>query len=287
MNPIDKAIKEELNQKLTLLEAHFDADFLSYSGSIYPGLENVFLKVIEDLALEAEKKEKLCIMLTTGGGSAEAVERCVNVVRHHYKEIVFIVPDYAYSAGTIFCMSGDSILMDYYSVLGPIDPQVRNKEGNFVAALGYLDKINELLAKAKANTLTEAEFLVFKDFDLAEIRGYEQAKELTITLLKNWLVRYKFKNWNTHRTTAVGTPVTIAEKTQRAEEIAGRLSDNNHWKTHGRPINIEALSEMRLEIEDYSKDVDKKPLIRSYYNLLSNYIASNKIHTFVHTKKFI
>ena len=83
------------------------------------------------------------IILTTTGGSAIAVERYVNIIRYHYKEVHFIVPDYAYSAGTIFCMSGDSIFMDYFSVLGPIDPQVQNKEGKWVAALGYLDKVNE------------------------------------------------------------------------------------------------------------------------------------------------
>ena len=43
----------------------------------------------------------------------------------------------------------DNIYMNYYSTLGPIDPQVPNKEGHLVAALGYLDKINELLEKAR------------------------------------------------------------------------------------------------------------------------------------------
>ena len=200
MATVHETIKADLNKKLLELETHFNADFISYYGPIVSGLENIFLDRIEELAADADKKEKLCIILTTSGGSAETVERCVNIVRKHYNEVSFIVPDYAYSAGTIFCMSGDSILMDYYSVLGPIDPQVKNKEGNYVAALGYLDKINELLVKANNKTMNDAEFVVFKDFDLAEIRGYEQAKELTITLLKTWLVKYKFKNWNTHRT---------------------------------------------------------------------------------------
>lgn len=75
--------------------------------------------------------------------------------------------------------------MDYFSVLGPIDPQVQNKEGKWVPALGYLDKVNEMLEKAKSKTLTQAEFLILKDIDLAELRAYEQAKELTISLLKN------------------------------------------------------------------------------------------------------
>lgn len=77
-------------------------------------------------------------------------------------------------------MSGDNVLMDYFSVLSPIDPQVQNKDGKWVAALGYLDKVNELIEKARSkdvdNQLTQAEFLILKDIDLAELRGYEQAK---------------------------------------------------------------------------------------------------------------
>jgi membrane-bound ClpP family serine protease len=176
----------------------------------------------------------------------------VNIIRHHYSEVNFIIPDYAFSAGTIFCMSGDNIYMDYFSVLGPIDPQVQNKEGNWVAALGYLDKVNELIEKAKANTLTQAEFVILKDFDLAELKGYEQAKELTISLLKKWLVKYKFKTWAKHQTNEaiLNQPVTVAEKEGRAEEIADILSNNNEWKSHGRPINIETLeSKLRLKID--------------------------------------
>jgi len=241
------------------------------------------------LFLDHLKEDKIYIVLTTGGGSAGVVERFVNILREHYDEVNFIVPDYAYSAGTIFCMSGDSIHMDYFSVLGPIDPQIQNREGKLVAALGYLDKINELLEKAKTNSLTQAEFMILKDFDLAELRGYEQAKDLTIDLLEKWLVKYKFKNWNEHRTSSTkkGQPVTDEERIERAKEIADHLSNNNKWKSHGRPINIEALRELRLEIDDYSNNFDRRKLIRDYYELVSDYVGSRGFRNFVHTRKFI
>jgi len=247
------------------------------------------LKVIEELADDPDKRERINIMLTTSGGSANVVERYVNILRKHYNEVNFIVPDYAYSAGTIFCMSGDSIHMDYFSVLGPIDPQVENKEGKLVAALGYLDKINELLAKDNDNTLTNAEFIILKDFDLAELRGYEQAKDLTIALLKKWLVKYKFKNWNVHRTNPdlIGKPVSEDQKINRASEIADHLSDNKEWKSHGRPINIESLTELRLEIDDYSNIDDRRKLIREYYELVDDYVLDKGFINFVHTRKFI
>jgi len=285
---IDDKIHKLLNERLNKLESHFEADVLTFFGP-FEGGENFFLKIVEDLVNDGQKNETIFIVLTTGGGSANVVERFVNILRNHYKEVNFIVPDYAYSAGTIFCMSGDNIYMDYFSVLGPIDPQVQNREGKLVAALGYLDKINELLEKAKNNTLTQAEFMILKDFDLAELRGYEQAKDLTIDLLEKWLVKFKFKNWNTHRTdpNKLGQTVTEDEKIDRAKEIADQLSNNNKWKSHGRPINIEALRELRLEIDDYSNNGIRRKLIRDYYELVSDYVISRGFRNFIHTRKFI
>ena len=281
-NSINEAMKELLNSTLCSIEAELDCDVLTYYGPIVDGNENALLEIVEDLGKNCERK--LAIILTTTGGSATAVERYVNIIRKHYDKVIFIVPDYAYSAGTIFCMSGDEIWMDYFSVLGPIDPQVQNKDGKFVPALGYLDKVNEWIDKAKNGTLTNAEFLILKDFDLAELRHYEQAKELTISLLKKWLVKYKFKNWNNHQD---GQIVTEEEKEQRAEQIADALGNNNQWKTHGRPINIEELEELKLKIEDYSGREKERNLIRKYYNQVREFTTHFKIPIFIHTRKFI
>ena len=283
--PVNKALKALLNSTLAELESKIDSDVLTYYGPIVDGNENVLLDIVEDLAKDVNKKEQLAIVLTTTGGSAMAVERYVNIIRKHYQKIIFIIPDYAYSAGTIFSMSGDEIWLDYFSVLGPIDPQVKNKEGNFVPALGYLDKVNELIKKAQDNKLTNAEFLILKDFDLAELRAYEQAKELTISLLKKWLVKYKFKNWSTHESN--GAPVTLKEKEKRAEEIAAALGDNKKWKSHGRPINIEELEELKLKIEDFSDNDELRNVIRNYYKLLQNYTKTYNFNLFIHTRKFV
>ncbi len=181
-----------------------------YFGEIHPSVDKAFRDFIEELKKDKEfNRNRLSIVLNTPGGSAETVEKMVNVVRHHYSEVFFIVPDSAMSAGTIFCMSGDKIYMDYSSSLGPIDPQVFN--GNkWVPALGYLDKVEELIQKSRDKTLTEAEFLILQKVDLAELRSFEMAKNLTTSLLKEWLV--KFKNWNTHNST--NKKVQLKEKEQ-------------------------------------------------------------------------
>lgn len=283
-SPIDDTLKQLLQTKLIALEQFLDADVLVYYGNLAPVSANLFAKLIEDLKADATKRDKLYIILTTLGGSAEIVERYVNILRYHYKEVNFIVPDYAYSAGTIFCMSGDSILMDYISVLGPIDPQVPNKDNKYVAALGYLDKINEFIAKAANNTLTKAELIWLKDLDLGEIRSFEQARDLTTDLLKKWLVKYKFKNWTHHSN---NTCVTEEEKKQRTIEIAQELSDNNKWKSHGKGISIAELSDLKLKIEDYSKEDDLRALIRDYYNTMDEYVRMKSISLFIQNRVFL
>ena len=283
-SPIDDTLKQLLHTKLIALEQFLDADVLVYYGNLAPVSANLFAKLIEDLKADATKRDKLYIILTTLGGSAEIVERYVNILRYHYEEVNFIVPDYAYSAGTIFCMSGDSILMDYISVLGPIDPQVPNKDNKYVAALGYLDKINEFIAKAANGTLTKAELIWLKDLDLGEIRSFEQARDLTTDLLQKWLVKYKFKNWTQHKD---NTSVTEEEKRQRAIEIAQELSDNNKWKSHGKGISIAELSDLKLKIEDYSKKDTLRALIRDYYNTMDEYVRMKSISLFIQNRVFL
>lgn len=283
-SPIDDTLKQLLQTKLEALETFLNADVLVYYGSLAPVSANLFAKVIEDLKADTVKRDKLYVILTTLGGSAEVVERYVNILRYHYQEVNFIVPDYAYSAGTIFCMSGDSIMMDYISVLGPIDPQVPNKDNKYVAALGYLDKINEFIAKAANGTLTNAELIWLKELDLGEIRSFEQARDLTTDLLTKWLANYKFKNWTHHQD---DTPVTPEEKQLRAVEIATELSDNKKWKSHGKGISIEELRTLELKIEDYGENPHLRSLIRDYYNAMDEYVRMKNINIFIQNRVFI
>src|SRR5690606_24230974 len=93
------------------------------------------------------KRGTLVVLIETTGGYIEVVERIYEVFRKNYNKVNFVVPNYAYSAGTVLVLSGDEIYMDYYSVLGPIDPQIQNEEGKVVPGLGYLAKFDELVNK--------------------------------------------------------------------------------------------------------------------------------------------
>jgi len=261
----DATLQEILNDRLSKLQTYFDADVIFNYGSIADSLEKPFRDFIEDLKYDDVKHNTLCIILNTPGGSAETVEKLVKITRHHYEDVYFIVPDAAYSAETIFAMSGDKIYMDYSSSLGPINAQVFNGK-NWVPALGYLDKVEEMIEKSANGTLTQAELIMLREQDIAMLRRFEQARDLTIELLKEWLLKYKFKNWNNHTNNA---PMSQLEKTERTTEIASALSNNKLWHSHGRSIDVAALTNiLKLKIEDYSNDSILKPLIRDYNDLI-------------------
>lgn len=284
-SPINESNRKAMADSLSNLESTLNADVFVYYGELIDGVEANVKQIIEQICSDGQKHDELYVLLTTTGGSLNPVKRIVNIFRNFYAEVNFIVPDYAYSAGTVMCCSGDNIYMDYYSVLGPIDPQVRNKDGNFVAALGYLDKINELIEKAKRNELTNAEFIILKDFDLAELRAYEQARDLAIDLLVEWLPKYKFKNWIVHSSSQ--TPVTDDEKRNRAMEIAQNLSDNKEWKSHGRPISRVELGKLKLQIEKLEEHPDAYAAVTAYHELMIDYVQKYNMQRFIHTRRFL
>lgn len=176
--------------------------------------------------------------------------------------------------------------MDYTSSLGPIDPQVPNSDGQLVPALGYLDQVERMIKKSAEGTLTDAEFAILQNQDLATLRRYEQARELSISLLKDWLVKYKFKDWEVHSSN--GKTVTRAEKEQRATDIARKLSDHNLWHSHGRMIGIRTLTEqLKLRIEDYTENVALREAIRQYSDLLMDCVQSRGLDHMFHIKQYI
>jgi hypothetical protein len=264
-------VEGQLDVALAAVETAFKADGLGFVGSMYYGVEDFVRDALEN---RKNKGDRLIVILDTEGGLIEVVQRIADTLRHHYPQSVeFVVPNYAMSAGTVLVMSGDAIHMDYFSVLGPIDPQVMIN-GRWVPALGYLEKFNALMAKgATKKGLTDAELAYLAShFDPANLYSYEQAKNLSEQLLKQWLVKYKFKNWDLTETRK--KKVTEAMKEKRAKEIADKLNDTKLWNSHARPIPMEVLRrDLNLKIEDFGAIPERRDAVRCYHRLLRDYMA--------------
>jgi Serine dehydrogenase proteinase len=277
------------------LAKSFKSDVVFIRAPMRPPVDDAIkdeIEEIQDLRGKRGKKEtKLTVLVETAGGFVETVERIVSVFRKHYDVVEYVVPNYAYSAGTILVLSGDEIYMDYYSVLGPIDPQMESDEG-MMPGMGYLAKYQELL-----NTINkvgvdpqairgELAFLINK-FDPAKLFWIEQATEHSKSLLREWLPKYKFKSWTIRETS--GAAVTPADREQRADKIAEVLGDAKKWHSHGRGLTIRELEsdDIKLKIENYSDNNDLYRNISHYRGLFVDYMGRRQFRAALHTKRGI
>ena len=286
LRPVHRHTRTHLNQYLGKIEEVLQADVLTIFSPMLSGLENIVKNAVE---LFQDQKKRIAIVLDTSGGYVEVVERMVYVIRKHYTEVYFLVPDRAMSAGTVFVMAGDHIFMNYSSCLGPIDPQIE-KDGKFVPALSYLNQYKLLYEKAESGQLNTAELVLLNNLDPGELYQFEQARQLSHDLLTNWLFTYKFKDWDTHSST--GNPVSLEEKKERAEDIAKALSNHERWRSHGRMISRDTLT-ARLEEEGLHLKIEKiecnpglSSALDDYVGLLKDYMQREQLGLFVHTREY-
>ena len=278
----EDSAREWAMTRLLEIEEMLQADALTIISPMYEGVEHRVKRALES---REERRDHLFVILDTPGGIVEVVERIVRVLRKHYVEVKFIIPNRAMSAGTVLAMSGDEIFMDYYSCLGPIDPQLV-RDGRLVPALSYLAQYERIVKRSEQGKATTAELMLLQTLDLAELHQFELARELSIELLTLWLTRYKFKDWV--ETETRGIPVTTAMKEDRATEIAQHLSDHTRWLTHGRAIDMSILrDELRLRIDDLGERPKLRQSVWSYYWYLVSYMDDRKMDSLVHAVHFL
>lgn len=197
-----------------------------------------FFELISTIPMEVKEID---ILIVTPGGSGQQVAKFVDRLRPRFDKVTFIIPNIAMSAGTIFAMSGDEIIMDSRAYIGPIDPQIPNKDGHFVPAQAILTLIDEIQTRGEA-LLANGQNPLWTDLQiLRQIEGKEignamNASKYSVELVENFLYKYKFKTWTNH---SDGRPILDEERKQKANEIAMLLCDHGLWKTHSRGINRE------------------------------------------------
>ncbi len=135
-----------------------------------------------------------------------------------------------------------------------------------------------MIKESKKGNLSSVEYVLLNKLNLAELHQIELAAELSVSLIENWLVKYKFKDW--HKSDQA--------KPERAKEIANMLNDHQKWYTHGSSIHKDILeNDIGLKIDDYSTDGDLKKLVWEYFWSLSDYIIRTSSPSFIHSRSFI
>ncbi|QDH78737.1 Clp protease ClpP [Echinicola soli] len=261
-------------------------DLLVYAADLSPRINAPISIEFADIMpfkdqLNNLKGNAIDIILETPGGSAEVVEDLVDLVRSKYKHVGIIIPGSAKSAGTIFSMAGDEILMGPSSSLGPIDAQIMNHNKRY-SAEGFLTGLNKIKEEVeRTKKLNPAYIPILQNISPGEIQHCENAQNFSQKLVTQWLSKYKFQDWETHSSTRKS--VTTDEKEKRAREIAAKLCNHSAWLTHGRSIKIKDFQKMRLLITDYSKTPELDNAITNYYTLLRMTLESTNMYKLFET----
>ncbi|RLG44445.1 MAG: hypothetical protein DRN81_04580 [Thermoproteota archaeon] len=200
--------------------------------------------------VQSVQGEAVDVFIVSNGGSVEASERIVRLLRERFKEVRFIIPANAYSAATLICFSGDEIIMDSLATLGPIDPQINGVPAR--AILRAFETIEKRLKEEGPRALTAYMPLLSK-YDLHTLEICKSAQELSKELARNWLSTYMLK---------------CAEDDPSIAKIVEFFSNYDMHKSHGRSIDRKKARELGLKVV-YAEEIrGLAELVRSLYNTI-------------------
>lgn len=212
-------------------------------------------KVGFDEVISNIEGDNLDILIQSPGGDAVASEAIVGLLRSKFSNIRFIVPDQAKSAATMICCSGNEILMDDRSELGPIDPQMRVTRADGTTTFAPAQAILDQFEKAKNSLTGHADQLpawlpILQSYAPSLLISCEDADKLSKSLVISWLEKYMFSDRDDHH--------------EIAEKIALYLGDAKTHLSHGRRIDKNQLLEIGMNVFDLTKN---KPLQESIWDL--------------------
>lgn len=188
------------------------------------------------------------VLLISNGGSVEATERIVRLLRNQYHQLRFIVPANAYSAATLMCFSGNEILLDPLGTLGPIDPQINGVPAR--AMLRAMESLEERLRDQGPRSLT-AYIPMLQKMDLHMLEICKSAQALSKELATRYLSEYMLR-------APLDDPRVVA--------IVDHFSDYDLHKSHGRSIDRGKCQELGLAVTPLEQDGHLRDLIRSLVN---------------------
>lgn len=84
------------------------------------------------------------LVLHTPGGVLLAAMQIARAIKAHPSPVTVHVPVYAMSGGTLIALAADEIVMDCYSVLGPIDPQIAGIPAASVVAARNMKPVEDV-----------------------------------------------------------------------------------------------------------------------------------------------
>ena len=231
------SLREDLIQQIeTRTERRFCA-YLSLVTAANAQITPDDIIPFEGLMSTLEPGCKLDLMINSPGGLPDATEKLVMMMRSRCSHIRAVVPVMAKSAGTLFTLGCDEILMSDSSELGPTDPQVphMNPSGGweYLPAHSFIDPHDQLIEEVnERGELLPADVLRFNRIDAEKVDSCRKAVAHSEKLTNDWLCQWSMK-----------------DRPEKAADAAKRLAEGKSYLSHGRVIDWKhAKEELDLEI---------------------------------------
>ena len=88
----------------------------------YGDMDQESVQMVRHIVPQLKAFNELSVLLDSPGGYTEDAYRIVLTLREHAKDIEVLVPQWAKSAATFFCLAANTIYIGRYGELGPLDP---------------------------------------------------------------------------------------------------------------------------------------------------------------------
>lgn len=171
---LTKLAKKRGSNVITLIHRQETISFLGIPISKYIDIEDSeeVLRAIRMTPQDAP----IDIILHTPGGIALAATQIAFALKDHKGKKTVMIPHYAMSGGTLIALAADEILMDPHAVLGPVDPQLGDKQGVYAAA-----SILKVLEKKDVDKIDDRTLILAEE----SRKAMEQMKHIVRRLLED------------------------------------------------------------------------------------------------------
>lgn len=209
----------------------------------------------DEVTRNLPRGSEIDILLHSPGGSAEATELIVEILRSRFSHIRFIIPNVAKSAATMLALSGNQLLLDERSELGPTDPQmILNQDGKFIVAPAQAIKDQFKTAQDEINGDPQklpAWIPILGWYGPSLLAQCDNHLALARELVSKWLEKYMFTD--------------DKEAKQKAEQIAEYLADHNNFRSHSRRVGMTDLQALDANIFDMRNAPELHEAVRDLY----------------------
>lgn len=204
----------------------------------------------EDLLYDYGRRKlySIVLILHSHGGSADVAEKLVDTIRDKVRKFYVIVPEKAKSAATLLSLGSDKIYMLEGAELGPIDPQIKLPDGNWIPAQSIIDGYITMLQLASTIEDEDIKALLLQKINPELLDFSEKTKRHAQVIAEKLLANYMLKY-----------------NKQKAKEVAEKLSDVEEFLSHGRPIRWIDAQKIGLIVEPVKRGMKKYELVWRYF----------------------